>query len=77
MKELGGSFLQGFDDALRQLKKAYPNLDVSMITVNDQDQMSTLLAALENTDDHFGDDAVQGDGESVPSKDAQVADPKK
>ena len=77
LKELGGSFLQGFDDTLRQLKKAYPNLDVSMITVNDQDQMSTLLAALENTDDLFGDDAVQGDGESVPSKDAQVADPKK
>ena len=24
LKELGGSFLQGFDDALRQIKKAYP-----------------------------------------------------
>ena len=32
--ELGGSFLQGFDDALRQVKKAYPELDVSMIKVN-------------------------------------------
>ena len=31
--ELGGSFLQGFDDALRQLKKAYPELDVSMIKI--------------------------------------------
>ena len=77
LKELGGSFLQGFDDALRQLKKAYPDLDVSMITVNDQDQTSALPAASKNTDDLFGDDAVQGDGESVPSKDAQVADPKK
>ena len=35
--ELGGSFLQGFDDALRQVKKAYLELDVSMINVNDQD----------------------------------------
>ena len=35
--ELRGSFLQGFDDALRQVKKAYPELDVSMINVNDQD----------------------------------------
>ena len=26
LRELGGSFLQGFDDALRQLKKAYPDL---------------------------------------------------
>ena len=33
--ELGGSFLQGFDEALRQVKKAYPELDVSMINVND------------------------------------------
>ena len=65
LKELGGSFLQGFDDALRQLKKAYPDLDVSMITVNDQDQTSALPVASENTDDLFGEDAVQGDGESI------------
>ena len=77
LRELGGSFLQGFDDALRQLKKAYPELDVSMINVNDQDQTSALPVASENTDNLFGDDAVQGDGESVPSKDAQDADPKK
>ena len=41
--ELGGSFLQGFDDALHQVKKAYPELDVSMINVNDQDQTSLGL----------------------------------
>ena len=58
LKELGGLFLQGFDDALRQLKKAYPDLDVSMITVNDQDQTSALPAASENTKDLFGEDAV-------------------
>ena len=77
LKELGGSFLQGFDDALRQLKKAYPDLDVSMITVSDQDQTSALPVASENTDDLFGEDVVQGGGESVPSKDVQVAEPKK
>ena len=76
LRELGGSFLQGFDDALRQLKKAYPELDVSMININDQDQTSALPIASENTNDLFGDDAVQGDGESVPSKDVQDADPK-
>ena len=47
-----------------------------MINVNDQDQTSTLPVASENTDDLFGDDAVQGNGESVPSKDVQDADPK-
>ena len=35
LAELGDSFLQGFDDALRQFKKAYPALDVSMINVDD------------------------------------------
>ena len=43
--ELGGSLLQGFDDALRQVKKTYPELDVSMINVNDQDQTSALPVA--------------------------------
>ena len=74
--ELGGSFLQGFDDALRQVKKAYPELDVSMINVNDQDQMSALPVASENTDDLFAEEVVQGDRESAPAKNVQDADPK-
>ena len=36
--ELGDLFLQGFDDALHQVKKAYPDLDVSNIKVEDQAQ---------------------------------------
>ena len=74
--ELGGSFLQSFNDALRQVQRAYPKLDVSMINVNDQDQTSALPVASENTDDLFGEDAVQGDGESVPAKNVQDADQK-
>ena len=35
LSKLGDSFLQGFDDALRQVKKAYPNLDVSNIKMED------------------------------------------
>ena len=35
LSELGDLFLQGFDDALRQVKKAYPNLDVSNIKMED------------------------------------------
>ena len=48
-----------------------------MINVNDQDQTFALLVASENTDDLFGEDATQGDGESVPTKDVQDADQKK
>ena len=77
LKELGGSFLQGFDDALHQIKKAYPDLDMSMITVSDQDQTSAMPVASENTDGLFGDEAAHGDGGSAPSKDAQTAEPKK
>ena len=74
--EPADSFLQGFDDSLRQIKKAYPDLDVSMIKVEDQGQTSALPVASENTEDLFGEEAVQGDGESVPSKNTLDADPK-
>ena len=77
LKELGGSFLQGFDDALRQIKKAYPELDVSMISVSDQDHTSALPVVSDNTEDLFGDETAQGDGESAMPKEAPVADAKK
>ena len=34
--ELGDSFLQDFDDTLRQVKKIYPDLDITNIKVKDQ-----------------------------------------
>ena len=34
--ELGDSFLQDFDNALRQVKKIYPDLDITNIKVEDQ-----------------------------------------
>ena len=74
--ELADSFLQGFDDSLCQIKRAYSDLDVSMIKVDDQGQTSTLPVASENTDNLFGEDAVQGDRESIQAKSVQDADPK-
>ena len=71
LSELGDSFLQGFDDALRQVKKAYPALDVSMIKVNDQAQTSVMPVASENTDDLFAEDAAQGNGESAQAQNVQ------
>ena len=35
LSELGDSYLEGFDDALHQIKKAYPDLDVFNIKVED------------------------------------------
>ena len=65
--ELGDSFLQGFDKALRQVKKAYPNLDVSNIKVEDQAQTSVMPVDSDDTDDLFVEVDGLGDGESAPA----------
>ena len=69
--ELGDSFLQGFNDALRQVKKAYPDLDVSNVKVEDQVQTSIMLVVLEDIEDLFAEDAAKGNGESAPAQDVQ------
>ena len=40
LAELGGSFAEGFDDALHQVKASYPDLDVSHINIDAQAQTS-------------------------------------
>lgn len=76
LSELGDSFMQDFDDALCQFKKAYLALDVSMINVDDQAQTSAMPVTSENTDDLFAEETAQGDGESARAKNVQDADPK-
>ena len=77
LAELGDSFLQGFDDALRQFKKAYFALDVSMINVDDQAQTFVMPVASENTNELFAEDTAPGDEESVQAQNVQDAGPKK
>ena len=72
LSELGDSFLQGFDDTLRQVKKAYPDLDVSNLKVEDLVQISVIPVASEDTEDLFAEDAAKGDGESAQAQDVQV-----
>ena len=72
LSKLGDLFLQGFDDALCQVKKAYPDLDVTNIKVEDQAQTSVMPVASEDTDDLFADDEVLGDGESAQAQNVQV-----
>ena len=66
LSEPGDSFLQGFNDALLQVKKAYPNLDISNFKMEDQAQTSILPVALNDTDDFFAEADDLGDGESTP-----------
>jgi len=71
LSKLGDSFLQGFDNAFRQVKKAYPNLDVSNIKVEDQAQTSAMPVASEDTYNLFAEDATQGDKELALTQNAQ------
>ena len=66
LAELEDSFLQGFEDTLRQVKKAYPNLDVSNIKMDVQAQTSVLPVASDDTEDLFAKADGLGDGESAP-----------
>ena len=68
LSELGDSFLQGFDDSLCQVKKAYPDLDVSNIKVEDQAQTSVKHVASDDTNDLFAEVNDLGNGESTPSQ---------
>ena len=61
LSELKDSYLEGFDDTLRQIKKAYPDLDVSNIKVKEQTQTFVMPVALEDTEDLFAEDVNQGD----------------
>ena len=68
LSELGDSLLQGFDDALCQVKKVFPNLDVSNIKVEDQAQTSIMLVASDDTDNLFVEVDALGDGESAQAQ---------
>ena len=72
LSELGDSFLQGFDDALRQVKKVYPDLDVSNIKVENQAQTSVMPVTSKDTDDLFAEDEVLGDRELAPAQNVQA-----
>ena len=66
--KLRDSFHQRFEDALHQVKKAYPNLDVSNIKMEDQAQTFVLLVASDDMDDLFAETDGQGEGESAPAR---------
>ena len=68
LSELGDSFLQGFKDALRLVKKAYLNLDVSNIKIEDQAQTSAMPVASNDMNDLFTEADGQGEGESAPAQ---------
>ena len=65
LSELGSFFLEGFEDALRQVRKAHPGLDPSFIKLEEPVQAFVVPIASKNTNDLFAEDANIADGEST------------
>ena len=65
LEELRTFYADGFDDIVRQAKKAYPDLDFSQLNIDAQAQATTQPVASKSTKDLFADDAALGDGEST------------
>ena len=63
--ELGSSFLEGFNDALCQVREAHLDLDLSLVKIKDPAQASVVPVALENTKELFAGGAPLVDGESA------------
>ena len=56
ISELGVLYNDDFDDALRQVKALYPELDVSSINISVPEQTSVHPGQSEDTNELFGDD---------------------
>ena len=68
LTELGSSFADGFNDCLRQVRAAFPDLDLSHITIDVKAKTPTQLVNSESTNKLFVDDTTvdpQGDGETA------------
>ena len=70
LAKLGGSFADGFDDCLHQVKASFPDLDLSHVSLDASAQTPAQPVHSESTNELFVDDALdddpRGDGESAP-----------
>ena len=56
LTELGTSYNDGFDDALRQAKALYPKFDFSAVNINIVEGMSVQPDASDDTAEHFAEE---------------------
>lgn len=56
LAEMGGSFVDGFDYCLHQVKASFPDLNLSHITINAKGQNPARSVESEGTDELFVDD---------------------
>ena len=82
LTELGVSYNDGFDDALRQAKALYPKLDFSAVNINIAEAMSVQPDASDDTNELFAEERPvtvvpevhAKDGKSFEAKDPVVPD---
>ena len=80
LSKLGESFTEGFDDALRQVKSSYLDLDVSHVTIDTQAQSTAQPVLSERIEDLFAEDvddvavALQGDRDAVAGDQEKVVE---
>nr|XP_023897930.1 uncharacterized protein LOC112009819 [Quercus suber]XP_023897931.1 uncharacterized protein LOC112009819 [Quercus suber] len=72
LSKLGVSYVDGFDDAIRQVKTLYPELDLPTVNINVQEKMSVQPIHSKNRNELFGENApvndAPGDGTIVESQ---------
>ena len=56
ISELGVSYNDGFDDALRQVKALYPELNISSVNISVLEQISIHPDQSKDTNELFGED---------------------
>ena len=82
LTELGVSYNDGFDDALRQAKALYPKLDFSAVNINIAEAMSVQPDASDDTNELFTEEGPvtvvpevhAEDGKSLEAKDPVIPD---
>ena len=58
LKLLGGSFADGFDDYFCHVKASFPDLDLSHVSIDTQDQTPTQPIYFEGTNELFADETI-------------------
>ena len=66
LSELGVSYNDGFDDALRQAKALYPKLDFSSVNINVPEATSVHLEQSDDMNEFFGEEVPVSIAPEVP-----------
>ena len=73
LSELGVSYNDGFDDALRQAKALYPKLDFSSVNISIPEPTSVQPDQSDDTDEVFGEEVPVSIALEVPTVEGEEA----